>query len=81
MAIAAVLLKLISNVFGLIIKEDSPFTDKVIKKIVIVLGAVTVVMFLTSGMAFGVLGAIITWVVYTILDYGKTLQIQSDETL
>lgn len=81
MAVAAVLVKLVSSVFGLIMKEDSPFTDKVIKRIVVVLLAVSAVMFLTSGMAFGVLGAIITWVVYTILDYGKTLQIQSDETL
>ena len=81
MAVAAVLVKLVSSVFGLIMKEDSPFTDKVIKRIVVVLLAISAVMFLTSGMAFGVLGAIITWVVYTILDYGKTLQIQSDETL
>ena len=81
MAVAAVLVKLVGSVFGLIMKEDSPFTDKVIKRIVIVLLAVSAVMLLTTGMAFGVLGAIITWVVYTILDYGKTLQIQSDETL
>jgi hypothetical protein len=81
MAVAAVLIKLISSVFGLIIKEDTPFNDKVIKRVTIVLGAICAVMFLTSGMAFGVLGCVVTWVVYTILDYGKTLQIQSDETL
>ena len=28
-----------------------------------------------------VLFALLTWVVYTVLDYGKTLQVQSDETL
>ena len=78
---AAVLMKLISGIFAMIIKEDTPFNDKVIKRILIVMIAVSVVMFFTTGMAFGVLGGIVTWVVYTILDYGKTLQIQSDETL
>ena len=55
--------------------------NKVIKKVAIVLGASTVVLFLTSGLAFGALGALTTWVVCTVMDYGKTLQIQSDETL
>ena len=80
-AVAAVMTKLLSGVFAMIIKEDSPFTDKVIKRITIVMIAVSVIMFFTTGMAYGVLGGIITWVVYSILDYGKTLQIQSDETL
>ena len=81
LAVVAVLLKLINGVFDLIIKEDSPFTDKVIKRTMVVLIAVSVAMFFTTGAAFGVLGAIVTWVVYSIMDYGKTLQIQSDETL
>lgn len=81
MALAAVMMKLLSGVFAIIIKEDNPFTDKVIKRITIVMIVVSVLMFFTTGMAYGVLGGIITWVVYSILDYGKTLQIQSDETL
>ena len=80
-AVAAILIKLIQNVFATIEKEYSPFTDKVIKKVAIVLGASTVVLFLTSGLAFGALGALTTWVVCTVMDYGKTLQTQSDETL
>ena len=35
----------------------------------------------TTGAIYGVLGFLITWVVNLVLDYGKTLQIQSDETL
>ena len=77
----AVLLKLISSVFDLIIKEDSPFTDRVIRRVMIVLIALSAVMLLTTSPGFGLLGGIITWVVYAIMDYGKTLQIQSDETL
>ena len=77
----AVLLKLISSVFELIIKEDTPFTDKVIKRVTIVLIAVSGVMMLTTSAGFGILGLIVTLVVHAIMDYGKTLQIQSDETL
>lgn len=79
--VIAVMMKLINGIFAMIIKEDTPFNDKVIKRITIVMIAVSAALFCTTGMAFGVLGGILTWVVYTIMDYGKTLQIQSDETL
>ena len=80
-AIMAVLFKLIGSVFSLIRKEDNPFTDKVIRRIVIVMTVLSVIIFFSSGMGYGILVGILTWVVYTVLDYGRTLQIQSDETL
>ena len=40
---------------------------------------------LTFGTGFqsnaGIISGLVTWVVYNVLDYGKTLQIQADETL
>lgn len=81
LAVVAVLMKLINGTFSLIEKEDNPFTDKVIKRVTIVLGIVSGLLLMTSGAAMGLLGALITWVVYTVLDYGKLLQIQADETL
>ena len=80
-AVVAVMLKLVGSVFDLIIKEDTPFTDKVIKRVVIVMIVLSAVMLFTMSAGFGALGGIVTWVVYTIMDYGKTLQVQSDETL
>ncbi len=80
-ALCAVLMKLISSTFAIIEKEDTPFTDKVIKRVTVVMIVVSGFLFMTAGAAFGVLGALVTWVVYNVLDYGKTLQIQSDETL
>ena len=80
-AVTAAMLKLISSVFDLIIKEDSPFTDKVIKRVMVVLIALSAILLTTANAGLGVLGGIVTWVVYAIMDYGKTLQIQSDETL
>jgi len=80
-AVIAVILKLVGSVFGLIMKENTPFTDKVARRVLIAMIVTSAVLFFTAGMAIGALGGIITWVVYTIMDYGKTLQIQSDETL
>lgn len=80
-AVVTVMLKFVGSVFDLIIKEDTPFNDKVIKRVVIVMIVLSAVMLFTMSAGFAALGGITTWVVYTIMDYGKTLQIQSDETL
>ena len=80
-AVCAVLMKLISGTFAIIEKEDNPFTDKVIKRVTVVMIIVSAFLFFTAGASFGILGGLVTLVVYSILDYGKTLQIQSDETL
>ena len=80
-AIVAVLMKLVESVFALIETEDTPFTDKVRRRVTIVLIVTSVFLLMTMNAAFGILGALVTWVVNAILDYGKTLQIQSDETL
>ena len=80
-AVVAVMMKLVSSVFDLIVREDSPFCDKVIKRVTILLAVTSGLLLMTSGAALGILAALITWAVYTIMDYGKTLQIQSDETL
>ncbi|MBP5261948.1 MAG: hypothetical protein J6Z43_07475 [Clostridiales bacterium] len=80
-AVAAVMMKLLSSVFAMIEKEDTPFTDKVIKRVTVVMIVISGFLFLTAGSALGILSGLATWVIYTVMDYGKTLQIQSDETL
>jgi hypothetical protein len=80
-ATVAVLLKLINSVFTMIEKEDTPFTDKIRKRVTLVLIVSSGLLFFTTNAGLGLLGLLMTWAVNTILDYGKTLQIQSDETL
>ncbi|MBR6959249.1 MAG: hypothetical protein IKH76_02095 [Clostridiales bacterium] len=81
MAVVAVLMKMVNGVFALIETSDTPFTDKIIKRVTIVMIVSSAMLLMTNGAAFGGLGLIVTWAVRSILDYGKTLQIQSDETL
>ncbi len=80
-AVAAVMMKLISSVFAIIEKEETPFTDKVIRRVTIVMIVISGFLLMTAGAALGILCGLATWVIYTVMDYGKTLQIQSDETL
>lgn len=80
-AVVAVLSKLVSSIFSLIEKENTPFNDKVKKRVTIAMIITTVILFMTTGTPFGVLFILLTWVVRSVLEYGKTLQIESDETL
>ena len=80
-AVVAVLSKLVSSIFSLIEKENTPFNDKVKKRVTIAMIITTVILFLTTGTPFGMLFILLTWVVRSVLEYGKTLQIESDETL
>lgn len=79
--IIAIMMKVISKTFGLIRSEETPFTDRVIRRVLIIMLVVTVIALMSMGLAQAAVFGILTWVVYTILDYGKLLQIQSDETL
>jgi hypothetical protein len=80
-AVVAVLSKLVSSIFSLIEKENTPFNEKVKKRVTIAMVITTVILFLTTGTPFGLLFILLTWVVRSVLEYGKTLQIESDETL
>ncbi|MCR5702368.1 MAG: hypothetical protein K6G76_09505 [Lachnospiraceae bacterium] len=72
---------MISTVFDTILKEGNPFADAVVKRILISMIILTGIVGLTSGIGSAVLLGLVTWAVYTIMDYGKLLRIQSDETL
>ena len=79
--IASLLIRMIGSTFKLIRTEENPFTDKAIRKIITVMIILSTLILFTTGSIFGIVGYVVTWVFSTILDYAKTLQVQSDETL
>lgn len=79
--VSAVAFFFITSVFDIVVKEGNPFTGKVIKRTLIAMIILTVIVGSNGGLGFGILMGFLTWVIYTILDYGRVLQIQSDETL
>lgn len=72
---------LLNRVFKIIEQEETPFSDRVLKNLLVSLLIIDAIIFMSTGIGFGVLAGLITWALYTIMDYGRTLQIQSDETL
>jgi len=80
-AIAAVAFSLITSVFDIILKEGNPFSDKAVKRTLIAMIILSVCAASTAGLGFGVLLGFLTWVIYTIMDYGRALKLLSDETL
>ena len=77
----AIVLALFYSVFDIIVKEETPFSDKVIRRLLISLILVDLILGGTIGWGFTILGGFVTWAIITIMQYGKELQIQSDETL
>ena len=62
-------------------KQDNPFTGKVISRLTTLLVIASVVIGISTGIVYGIMMGFFTYVFYTIMDYGRVLQIQSDETL
>ena len=79
--VLAVSMYLISSVFDIIVKEGNPFADKVPKRLLTSMIIISVVVGSSVGIGFGVFAGFITWALYAIVDYGRVLRVQSDETL
>ena len=80
-AVVSVLLFLLKSVFDMIEKEGTPFTAKAKKRVTTILIFISVIFLCSAGAAYALIGALVTWAVNAILDYGITLQTQYDETL
>ncbi len=80
-AILTVAMHLFRSIFAIILKEGNPFCKKVMKRVLISMIIISVVIGCTAGVGFGILCGFLTWVFYTILDYGRSLKTLSDETL
>ncbi|MCR4648663.1 MAG: hypothetical protein K5776_06265 [Lachnospiraceae bacterium] len=79
--ITNIVILLIYLIFRNIEHESTPFCDKVIRKMVVIFILLTLVTVFTLGTGFAVLAGLMSWAIITIMEYGKQLQIQSDETL
>lgn len=69
------------SVFDIIGREDSPFTQRVLKKLLFALIVIDIVIAFTAGLGTAAIAGLVTWALYTIMDYGRLLQTRSDETL
>ncbi len=72
---------LIYLIFRNIERESTPFCDSVIRKMIVIFILLTILAACTLGSGAAILAGFMSWAVITIMEYGKQLQIQSDETL
>ena len=79
--VAVVVLALFKSIFNELVKEETPFSDKVLGKLKTCFIIIALVLLGFVGVGPGVVGALLMWCVYSILEYGKVLQTEVDETL
>ena len=77
---AYVLLTLLKKIFTELSLEETPFSDSVMKRIKISFIIITLILLGNSAVA-ALIGGLAMWCIYSILDYGKALQTEVDETL
>ena len=75
------LLTVFKKIFDNLAREDNPFTDSVLSKLKTCFIVITVIMALFVGIGPGVISGVLCWCIYSILEYGKVLQTEVDETL
>ena len=80
-ALGALVWYLFSQVFAVIQKEESPFADAVMSKMKINFALLTIMIFVSTGIIPALAAAFLFWCIYSIFDYGRLLQVESDETL
>ena len=80
-AAVMVILTLFKKIFTDLSVEETPFSESVMGRLKTSFIIMTVVLALFVGIGPGVIGGLFMWCVYSILDYGKVLQTEVDETL
>lgn len=79
--IVAFALGLFQNIFKNLSTETTPFSDKILGKLKVSFIVLIVALFTFAGIGPAVLGALLMWCIYSILEYGKALQSEVDEIL
>ena len=80
-AITAYLLTLLKKVFDNLIKDNNPFSDSNMKYIKTSFIVMSVILLIFAGIGAGVICGLLCWCIYSILEYGRELQVEVDETL
>ena len=80
-AAVTVILTLFKKIFTDLSMEETPFSDSVMGRLKTSFIIMVVILALFVGIGPGVVGGLFMWCIYSILDYGKVLQTEVDETL
>ena len=79
--VTVVLLTLFKRIFTELTREETPFSDTVMGRLKTCFIIMAVILAIFVGLGVGIIGGLFMWCIYSILDYGKVLQTEVDETL
>ncbi len=80
-AVWVILLTLFRKIFIDLATHETPFSDTVMRRLKMSFIIMAVLLVLFIGLGVGVIGGLLLWCIYSVLDYGKALQTEVDETL
>ena len=69
------------EIFQSLSKEETPFSDKILGMLKYAFIMLSAALLVFIGIGPAVIGALLMWCIYSILEYGKALQVEVDETL
>ena len=79
--ISLVIVIMIKNIIQTLIEEETPFSEKIFKKLKVCFIVFTIVIILFVGVGSGAVLGLLLWCIYSVLQYGAALQAEVDETL
>lgn len=77
----SIIFGIIFNIFKEIEKSETPFDEKVLKRVKVAFIAGTILSIFTASLGFAIVLGLAFWCVYNIMKYGAALQTEIDETL
>ena len=80
-AMLAIIFGMLLRIFSTVEKSDSPFSEDVLKSMKKTFISLSVLAILFVGVGAGLILALFLWCIYTIMDYGMTLQLEVDDTI
>ena len=69
------------NIFKSLAQEETPFSENILKRLRNIFIIITVLIAAYLGVGLCIVGALLLWCIYSILEYGVALQTEVDELL
>ena len=79
--IVTLILSIFKNIFGSLAKEETPFSENILKRLKTAFIITAVLLAIYLGIGPCIVGALLLWCIYSILEYGMALQSEVDELL
>lgn len=74
-------LSMFKSVFNGLVKNETPFSDDILKKLKTIFIVIPIMTLILMGLGHSIVICLLMWCIYSVLEYGKAIQTEVDETL